>query len=478
MKKKRRYRRFGTTPVRHLQAALGHLLVHPIRFAAYAVISAVLLSLVLTKSLPYALATANPDLALALNPNNPEALIAKAEELRAELLKASELTEQDGSSKAGLAGMNTIGELPKPADGPLSDPQSRVAALRMEIRGLAIRAIASDPLNAEAFRLRAETTADHDGARILMQEAARRSRRDAVTLFWLLNDSFYQNDFEAALGYADLLLRTHPALSSYVFNYLALIAEAPGGEPLLVKELATAPAWRVAFFGELPRYVKQSDTPLKLMQALKASGKPPVTKELAPYLSYLIGKNSVEDAYNAWLQFLPEDEIDTLGLLTHANFEKQPGGVPFDWQIARGRNAIAEIVPLESGSERALHVSFGPGRIQFPEVSQIVLLPAGKYRLTGKLKGSIAGKRGLRWQLRCVSGDRKVLGETEMLVGKSQEWRVFTLEADVPPASDCPGQELRLFHDSRTASEELLDGEAWFAALRLDRLSDTVSVSQ
>lgn len=454
-------------------------MAHPIRSASFALISVLLLSLVLTKSLPYALATTDPDLALALNPNNPEALIAKAQMLRAELLTASEIPE-NGSPKAGLAN-EAIDELPKAQGGFEQDSQGKLALLRMKIRGLALRAIANDPLNAEAFRLRAETTDDHAETSRLMQQAAQRSRRDAVALFWLLNDSYYHRDFEAALGYADLLLRTHYQLSSYVFNYLALIAEAPGGAPLLVKELAKAPAWRLYFFVDLLRYTKDADTPLKLMQALKESGKPPVTAELAPYLRYLIAKNMVEKAYNVWLQFLPQDEIDTLGLLTHANFEKEPSGLVFDWQIAHGRNAIAEFVPLESGSEqesgsgRALHVTFGPGRIQFPEISQTVLLPPGKYRLTGKLKGSIAGKRGLRWQLRCVIGSRQVLGETEMLLGRTQEWRNFALEADVAQATDCRGQELRLFHDSRSASEELLNGEAWFANLRLERLPDAVS---
>jgi hypothetical protein len=62
-----------------------------------------------------------------------------------------------------------------------------------------------------------------------------------------------------------------------------------------------------------------------------------------------------------------------------------------------------------------------------------------------------------------------------MLLGQSREWRIFTLEAEVPPLEDCRGQVLRLFHDSRTASEELLTGEVWFSDLRLERAASNAA---
>ncbi len=101
---------------------------------------------------------------------------------------------------------------------------------------------------------------------------------------------------------------------------------------------------------------------------------------------------------------------------------------------------------------------------------QVLVLPPGHYRLEGKLRGSIIGKRGLRWQLTCLSG-APVLGETDMLMGESEEWRAFALEAQVPQSKECVGQVVRLFHDSRSASEEYITGEVWFGGLHLERLS-------
>ncbi|MBI4723845.1 MAG: hypothetical protein HY765_02180, partial [Rhodomicrobium sp.] len=398
---------------------------------------------------------------------------AKADNIREQLLKltAALLDQSSASREAPGARNDTIGRLPeaKSAGKPTEATDGR-DSLRRQIHDLATQTLAIDPLNAKAFRLLAEITDSPDRVREWMQEAYKRSRRESIALFWLLNDSYYRNDYEAALGYAGILLRTRPALSAYIFSYLSLIADTPEGLPIVTRELAAGPRWRGSFLNALPRTAKQWDTPLKLMIALRESGKPPSNEELAPYLDGLIGKNLVDAAYNVWLQFLPRDEFSTLGLLTNGSFEAASSGLPFDWRIQRGLNAVAEFSSL--GSERTLHIGFGTGRVRFPEVSQVVLLAPGRYRLEGRLRGRIISKRGLRWQLRCATGSRKVLGETDMLMGQSQEWRIFVLDAEVPQNGKCVGQTLRLFHDSRSASEELISGDAWFAGLGLRRIPD------
>jgi len=131
----------------------------------------------------------------------------------------------------------------------------------------------------------------------------------------------------------------------------------------------------------------------------------------------VISKNHADAAYNAWLQFLPSDELAKPGLLSNGNFESSPSGSPFDWRIAPGLNALTEFVgPIHNAGERMLHISFGSGRVKFPELSQVVYLGPGRYRLEGKLQGRIAAKRGLRWQLACLTGSHRVIAETDMLI--------------------------------------------------------------
>lgn len=471
-----------------LRSALGAVVTHPLRAGLLGLAGTLLAWLVLTRSLPDALVDTNPDLALILSPDHPGALITKAEGLRSRLLEltvkanvkdlppavASKTRLQHNADNVATG----VGRHAAPNIAPViaADPQTLAAernALRVEIGGLARRVIRHDPLNARAFRLLAEVTDDVEQVRALMQAAAKRSRRESIAIFWLLNDSFVAKDFARALDHADILLRTRGQLTPYVMSYLGSIAEDPLGRPLIIQRLAAAPSWRRGFFSELPRNVRDPRTPLELMIALKDAGKPVAQSELGPYLAFLIGNNLVEQAYNSWLQLLPKEQLAGLGLLTNASFELDPSGLPFDWVIARPLNAVVELAAArEASGARALHIGFGTGRIRFPETSQVVMLAPGRYRLEGKLRGTIIAKRGLRWQLRCIYGTKRMLAETDMLLGQFPGWRTFDFEVEVPDNGDCRAQTLRLFHDSRSASEELITGDIWFDDLRLARLPD------
>jgi hypothetical protein len=385
---------------------------------------------------------------LAFNSNNPVALVTKAERLRNELL--------------ALTAPAKHWELPQ------RDLQSAREALRIKIRELALRAIASDPLNARAFTLLAEISDGNPQTRMLMREAFRRSRRESVAAFWLLHDSFYKRDYWAVVQYADILLRSRPQLEMPVFSYLSFVAGDDQGRELLKERLVSNPTWRTHFLQAFPSKVKNPETALALMGEMQESGKPLTKEEIKPYLRWLISKGKVELAYNAWLQFLPKSDLEDVGLLTNASFEHEPSGLPFDWRIGKGSNSLAEIIPLADGQpNHVLHITLSDARVQFPEISQALLLKPGRYRFEGKVRGSIIGKRGLRWQLRCLPGEGRVLSETDMLMGQFQQWSFFKLETEVPDLEECRGQVLRLFHDARSASEQLLSGEIWFTNLSI-----------
>ena len=175
-------------------------------------------------------------------------------------------------------------------------------------------------------------------------------------------------------------------------------------------------------------------------------------------------------AYNAWLQLMPHEKLAGLGLLNNSNFAEDPSGLPFDWTIWKGKNTLVGFVPLnDQNGERALRFSFGGGRAKFPETSQILLLAPGKYQLTGSFRGLITSPRGLRWELRCI-GAETPLAETDMIFGAPHDWQTFTVDIEVPSEEDdCPAQKLRLYHNARSASEELMTGEISFREIRLAR---------
>lgn len=484
-------RRRFLAPVQRAIAAFGRDLVraisaHPRRAARVGVICLILLALVATTTLPIALAPSAPGLARMLNAHDPDALMPAAQAARTAYLaldrpQTEAPAPKDPATDTNQPGTTSLESLARlPEAGPPSIQEEGPAARKQdagensraeEIRRLAAAITAVDPLNPVPFRMRAEVAADRDQKRGLMLESAKRSRRDPQTIIWLFEDDFQNKHYEAALNQADILFRTHPQLQGQLLAILGHLAEDPEGRPALLQWLARDPKWRLGFFQNLNRVITRADTPFKLMQDLRQMGQPPTEKEVNQYLSFLLTKKRPDYAYNVWLQTLPADVRSHVGFLTNPSFDQDPSGGPFDWTIAKPRNAIGEFIPLpDLGGQRVLHVVLGPGRVRFPQLSQTLSLPPGSYRLEGKIRGSIIGKRGLLWQVQCLYQLDPPLGQTEPLLGQSRTWRLFSVDFQVPARPDCAAQILRLFHDARSASEELVAGEAWFDDLSITRI--------
>jgi hypothetical protein len=430
---------------------------------------------VLTKSLPFVFAETDPELSLRLNPDNPIALIALAERERAKLLQLTQAQEglaktpetTNSHSKTGT----DAAAVPAPANAGQNTALAEINERRDEIVALARRAIANDPLNARGFRILAEVSDTPEQTRLLMKEAVKRSRRESIAVFWLLADSFAQKDFLDVVENAEVLLRTGSDLTPEAMSYLGELAAIPEGRAALVAALAQQPSWRSGFFQALPNIVQLAGTPYELMIALKDAGSDLAASELAPYLNALVRENLVPYARDIWVQLRPEGDSQPATLLNNASFASEPSGMPFDWGVQRGTSATVEFTPLgDKERSRSVSFTFGAGRVQFPELSQMVVLAPGRYRFSGEFRGMIRARRGLRWEIHCWKG--KELAKTEMLYGLPNAQRQpFGLDIDVPDRDDCRSQHLRLFHDARSASEQLISGQASFRSLGLTALA-------
>ena len=428
--------------------------------------------LVLAKSLSYAVAETSPEFALWLNPSQPHALLTLAERARAKLLK-SIAADTEVTSSVDDAKEPADGDRASTRHGASREPQDTAMdreTLREEIRVLAGRVIANEPLEASAFRLLAEATSEPAKLRPLMEAAMQRSRRESNAVFWLMNDSMTRKSFPDVIEKADILLRTRPQVGSYVLGYLDEIARTPEGRALLIPVLAKNPPWRSAFLTTLPGHVRSAEAPLDVLLALKESGSPPLANELASYLNFLMSNKRPDVAYDTWLQFIPQQQLASIGLLNNAAFAQKPSGFPFDWSFQSGQNTVVDFVPLrDQGGSRALRLGFGVGRVRFPEPSQVLLLAPGRYRLVGVFQGLLTAKRGLRWEFRCLEANN-LLSESEMIYGVIRGGRDFTLDVNVPDSEGCRAQRLRLYHHARSPSEELISGEILFRSLNLLRL--------
>jgi hypothetical protein len=253
----------------------------------------------------------------------------------------------------------------------------------------------------------------------------------------------------------------------YAAPALGQLAETKTGRDVLVKFLATEPPWRNTFLRLIASNVADARTPFEIFMALKDTPAPPQQSELRAYVEFLTGHEFFDLAYFTWLQFLPPEQLANMGFLFNGGFEQALSGFPFDWTIGRGTGVTVDIAPrLDAQDKRGLLVSFGAGRASFPRVYQWAALPPGDFRFKGLLKGELIARRGLQWSVHCHGG--QTIGESEMFLGRRQEWTNFEFAFTVP-TTGCAPEIVILTHASRSPSEQMASGAIWFDDLTIVR---------
>ena len=462
-----------------------------LRPIALVILGIFLVWIILTRSLAASLAENTPATALALQPQEPRALLRIAKTKLTELLKLSSHEQPSANQKVypSTDGITNLARLAEkvfapantdPANTPegpsleasdeRKDTPTDTSALHNDIRMLAEQAIAVDPWNADALVILGRL-AEHDGdiqrTADLMRAAARLSIRESYAVYWLLLMAQRNNDAAAVLRYSDTLLRTRGGSLPLVVPLLAQAVEKDQTAADVTTLLATDPPWRTSFLATLPSAMTDARTPLHLFQKLAGTAHPPTHFEISRYITFLIGKGFYELAYYTWLQFQPPEQLARITALHNPGFDAPPSGFPFDWTLSEGSGVTLEIRPLPGESERkALFVEFTQGRADFRGVSQTTLLGPGTYELKGSLKGTVVGARGLVWRTICTDG--ATLGQSALLRGDFPQWRSFSFAFTVPETG-CRAQQVRLELDARSASERLVTGSMWFDDLELRR---------
>lgn len=429
-----------------------------LRAIAIAAVAIGLAGSIVMVSLPRYLAESTPERALGLDGRQPLALATLADRTLETLVTERQKMAEASSDAAARADF--------------------AEAHKDEIenaRRQAEAAISRTPLNARGLRMLgqvADLRGDAAAAERLMRGAARLSIREAVANYWLLEASLARDDAAAVITYSDIALRTRSQMTPFIVPVLARLAQSKSGNLLVKKLLASNPPWRRRFMELLPRSVTDARTPLDLMLFLKDTDTPPTLADLRGYLDVLIAAKQYDLAYYTWLQFLPPEQLSSLGLLFNGSFSSATTELPFDWHIPRGSGVSIQIVSrTDRPDDTALRLMFGTGRASFEPISQTIVLAPGTYTFSGSYLGELVAKRGLLWKVACVTDPSSPIGSSRPFNGKTPAWSEFRFALTVPPAG-CPMQRLELLLDARSESERLVTGVAWFDDLKIQRNED------
>lgn len=199
---------------------------------------------------------------------------------------------------------------------------------------------------------------------------------------------------------------------------------------------------------------------------------PPTDEELRPYLELLVSKNLVPQAYYAWLQFIPADQVKNLPFLYNGNFEYHLSNLPFDWTVIPVDGANISFTQVPGQDKRGLFVEFSGQRVAFQNVIQLLVLPHGKYKLSGLYRtDDLENQRGMSWRIYCAQrNDGIAIAETDRVSGMSDGWKDFELTFDVPEGDDCTAQWLRLELAARVEAEQDVSGSVWYDDLKIAKV--------
>lgn len=299
-------------------------------------------------------------------------------------------------------------------------------------------------------RLRQGRTADGDA---LLRIAAQLSHRDDDADRWAYFQALRERRFAQAFTHLDALLRrqngARKAMVRTVFPYLGDRAAVTA----LLARLAEGPAWRGAFFERLIDESTDGAAAFPLLSALKSTPHPPTKTETSQMLAKLVEQRRYEEAYLTWTLLMPPEELARQGNIQDGGFDGWTAPRPFGWNFDSDQGGGGQIADLGQGKGSALRVTYDGRKDQWL-VRQLLVLPPGDYRLTGRYRTRAGGR--MSWQLICQGPPGKV---AEMPVPDGGDgWQPFRLDFTVP-AEGCAGQSLVL-----EGSPAQLDvpAEAWF----------------
>ncbi|HEC06170.1 MAG TPA: hypothetical protein ENJ12_04930 [Thiolapillus brandeum] len=369
------------------------------------------------------------------------------------------------------------------------------------------KALLWNPEQPTALYLRAESLMQSEPAQAeaLLRKSIRLNPGNAVPMEMLARLLFDRHQIEAADEMIDLAVRRMPArkdiqlsaarywvkrgqLSRAMENWAAVLRLDPGmGEKIyptltqiaensqsvgLFKSLAESPPnWWDDFFIYLSEHAKKLETVVTVASIRHASKITLSRVERDELVKRLQEDHQWPEAYLVWVNGLDSEERRYLGSVFDGGFELAPANTGFGWYFPENKAwLIRRKNTYGAEGEKALHIFYKGENTPVNQVYQPLLLSPGHYVMNMRTRvDRLRVQGGIRWMLRCLGDESRVLGMGPLLVGAS-DWETHQFSFEVPNDKACTGQLLRLEIVGEDTDDRIVEGEVWFDRLSIRKI--------
>lgn len=254
-------------------------------------------------------------------------------------------------------------------------------------------AAAKSPLSPDPFLVRgvqARTDGDTDAARRAFTAAQWRDPRSMPAAYFLADHYFRAGDAVRGLSQTALLARLSPQGSDAVAPFVAAYARDRANWPQLRALFRSQEGLEDGVLIALAHDASNADAILALADA---DHRRPDSIWLKLLLSSLVGSGDYARAHAIWSSVGQGGQGEDL--LYDAGFAKPEAPPPFNWSFSTAGVGLAE-----RQDDGRLHVIFY-GNQDGVLAKQLLLLPAGTYRLQMQVVGAPVHEEALRWSMRC-----------------------------------------------------------------------------
>ncbi|GEM_PF-2381885 len=405
-------------------------------------VSLTVLPIVLVNASSHFYSSNVPDLAIGINPSNPDARIRLVELAFADEKNRPNIDEQRSIVKTGIRF--------EPNDARLYSLLGTIEELAGEdtntVQSLYIHALTLDPTDLRALLRR-----------------------------YVYNVS--NGRIQAALDQAELIFRAWPQSWDLIEASLpALLADEAGYQQAYERFLTLSGGPRSMLIS-----LSKSNAGLAIAKRLLIDWHNKGVEDLRPAINVITSRLvQAGQPLQAFLLFgltLNSSETSEAGFVFNPGFALDPNGNLFDWSLPRVPGISAQVVNTRSGSEtgksespsvlrRHLEIKFQNTPVRIASILQTVRLPGSNFTWSITYStDQFGGPKPLQLQLKCRNNGRVI--ETVDLTASDDAIR--TIEVDVSiPASDCDLQQIVLTNGKVAASwQNRYSGSIALHALRL-----------